>query len=62
MTKRRWGELRVVVENMPTPEQALAMCEAVVPIMAEILRPYRDEIFRAVAKESEPAQEEGSAA
>jgi hypothetical protein len=59
---RKWPEFKVIV-NPPTPEQALAMCEAVVPIMAEILRPHWAEICKPVAaKETEAEQEEKGAA
>ena len=57
---RKWPELRVIVDNPPTPEQALAMCAAAVPVMAEILRPHWAEICRPVVEEAEAETEEGS--
>ena len=63
MAKKKWPELKVIAVNPPTPEQALAMCEAVVPIMAEILRPHWAEICRPVVEEATEvtAQEKGAA-
>ena len=58
---RKWPEQRVIVDNPPTPEQALAMCEAVVPVMAEILRPHWAELCRPTMSE-EQAQEQATSA